>query len=88
MERKHTNRLSLRRVAILAAVLPALPVLGGCTNAEAGALWGASFGALLGHDAESSLVGSAVGAGVGYVVGNEIDKSQREQHRYYGGYGH
>ena len=81
------TRLSLRRVVIIAALVTAFPVLSGCTNAQAGALWGATFGALLGHDTESRLVGSAVGAGIGYVIGNEADRAATERQRYYGGYG-
>ncbi len=82
------TRLSLRRVVIIAALVTAVPVLSGCTTAQAGALWGATIGALLGHDTDSRLVGSAVGAGVGYMIGSEADRAVAERHRYYGGYGH
>ncbi len=83
--RKHLG-FSLRRWAVLASILGSFSVLSGCTRAQAGALWGAGVGAMLGHDTESRIVGSAVGAGVGYVVGNELDR--QDDHYGHGPYGH
>ncbi len=61
-------RLSTWSLAVMAACLmgPALG-LGGCNDAQAGALLGAGIGALagqaIGHDTGSTLIGTAVGAG-------------------------
>ena len=56
--------------------------LGGCSDAEAGALLGAGLGALagqaIGNDTEATVIGTAIGAGVGYAVGNESDKRKSD----------
>lgn len=56
--------------------------LGGCSDAEAGALLGAGLGALagqaIGNDTEATVIGTAIGAGVGYAVGNESDKRKAD----------
>ncbi|MBC8209329.1 MAG: glycine zipper 2TM domain-containing protein [Desulfobulbaceae bacterium] len=44
-----------------------------------GALGGALLGQAIGHDTEATLIGAAVGTMLGYIVGNEMDKYDREQ---------
>ena len=52
-------------------------------KAQMGGLGGAGAGAIvgqaIGHDTESTLIGAAVGTMLGYIVGNEMDKYDREQ---------
>ncbi len=77
-----TNRS--HRSLVCAAAVSATILLGGCNDAQSGALLGAGIGALagqaIGGDTEATVIGTAVGAGVGYAVGNESDKAK--QHRY------
>jgi surface antigen len=52
-------------------------------NGQAGAATGAAGGALLGqaisHNTEGTLIGMAIGAILGYMIGNEMDKYDKEQ---------
>lgn len=52
-------------------------------KAQKGAIGGAAGGALIGqaigHNTEATLIGMAVGTMLGYIVGNEMDKYDREQ---------
>jgi uncharacterized protein YcfJ len=61
--------------------------LGGCNDAQSGALLGAGIGALagqaIGHDTKSTVIGTAVGAGAGYVIGNESDKAKNPRYPRY-----
>jgi uncharacterized protein YcfJ len=63
-------------------------LLGGCNDAQAGALLGAGVGALagqaIGHDTEATVIGTAVGLGAGYIIGNESDKAKHERSHYQG----
>lgn len=68
-------------IAILALFL-----LTSCANmnkAQTGAVGGAGAGALIGqaigHNTEATLIGMAVGTMLGYIVGNEMDKYDRQQ---------
>ncbi len=58
-------------------------LLGGCNDAQVGALLGAGIGALagqaIGGDTGATVIGTAVGAGAGYVIGNESDKAKQQQ---------
>lgn len=58
-------------------------LLGGCNDAQAGALLGAGIGALagqaIGHDTTGTLIGAAIGTGAGYIIGNESDKERAAQ---------
>jgi len=62
-------------------------LLGGCghqmTQGQAGAGIGAAGGALIGQaigrNTEATLIGAAVGTMLGYIVGNEMDKYDRQQ---------
>ena len=69
--------------AMVACLLGSTALLGGCSDAQAGALLGAGIGALagqaIGHDTKGTVIGTAVGAGAGYIIGNESDKGK--QHR-------
>jgi uncharacterized protein YcfJ len=73
-------------IAIACLCGPALG-LGGCNDAQSGALLGAGIGALagqaIGHDTEATVIGTAVGAGAGYVIGNESDKAKQRHYARY-----
>lgn len=49
------------------------------TGAIGGAAGGALIGQIIGHNTEATLIGMAVGTMLGYIVGNEMDKYDREQ---------
>ncbi len=55
----------------------------GMTKGQQGVVGGAAAGALIGqmigHNTEATLIGAAVGTMLGYIVGNEMDKYDREQ---------
>ena len=77
------------RWARVGAVLVAVGLLPGCSDAQAGSLLGAGIGALagqaIGGDTKATLIGAGVGAAGGYMIGNESDKSKaarREDNRY------
>ena len=66
-------------VAIIALLL-----LSSCANkAQTGAAGGAAAGAIIGqaigHNTGGTLIGAAVGTMLGYIVGNEMDKYDRQQ---------
>ncbi len=49
------------------------------TGAVGGAAGGALIGQMIGHNTEATLIGAAVGTMLGYIVGNEMDKYDRQQ---------
>ncbi|ADW19103.1 17 kDa surface antigen [Desulfobulbus propionicus DSM 2032] len=51
----------------------------GQTGAVGGAAAGALIGQAIGHNTGATLIGAAVGGLLGYIVGNEMDKYDREQ---------
>ena len=51
----------------------------GQQGAIGGAAGGALIGQMIGHNTEATLIGMAVGTMLGYIVGNEMDKYDREQ---------
>ncbi|MGI6656578.1 MAG: RT0821/Lpp0805 family surface protein [Desulfobulbus sp.] len=51
----------------------------GQTGSVTGAAAGAVLGQAIGHDTGATLIGAAVGGLLGYIVGNEMDKYDREQ---------
>ncbi|HFC77052.1 MAG TPA: glycine zipper 2TM domain-containing protein [Candidatus Moranbacteria bacterium] len=44
-----------------------------------GAVGGALIGQMIGHNTEATLIGTAIGTMLGYIVGNEMDKFDRQQ---------
>lgn len=70
----------------LAAALAIALLTASCANmnkAQTGAVGGAAGGALIGqaigHNTEATLIGAAVGTMLGYIVGNEMDKYDKQQ---------
>ncbi|MCP3887942.1 MAG: glycine zipper 2TM domain-containing protein [Desulfobulbaceae bacterium] len=51
----------------------------GTQGAGIGAASGAIIGQAIGGDREATLIGVAVGTMLGYIVGNEMDKADRQQ---------
>lgn len=51
----------------------------GQTGAGIGAASGALIGQAIGHNTEATLIGVAIGGMLGYIVGNEMDKYDKEQ---------
>ena len=51
----------------------------GQVGAATGAAAGALIGQMVGHNTEATLIGTAVGGLLGYVIGNEMDKYDRQQ---------
>ncbi|MGW8195741.1 MAG: glycine zipper domain-containing protein, partial [Desulforhopalus sp.] len=49
------------------------------TGAGVGAAGGALLGQAIGRNTEATLIGAAVGTMLGYIVGNEMDKYDRQQ---------
>jgi len=73
----------MKQLHILFALL-ALFALSSCaTRGQTGALGGAAGGALIGQaigrSTGGTLIGAAVGAGLGYILGNEMDKYDRNR---------
>ncbi len=48
-------------------------------GAAGGAAGGALLGQAIGHNTEATLIGMAVGGLLGYIIGNEMDKYDRQQ---------
>ncbi len=72
----------MKYLSILALLF--LLALSSCANkAQTGALGGAAGGALIGqaigHNTGGTLIGAAVGGALGYMIGNEMDKYDRDQ---------
>lgn len=62
-------------------------ILSSCANgpnkagmgAAGGAAGGALLGQAIGHNTEATLIGAVAGGLLGYIIGNEMDKYDREQ---------
>jgi Surface antigen len=54
----------------------------GTTGAVGGAAGGAIIGQAIGRNTEATLIGATVGTLLGYIVGNEMDKYDRQQLNY------
>jgi surface antigen len=54
----------------------------GQTGAGIGAASGAVLGQLIGGNTEATLIGAGVGTLLGYIVGNEMDKYDRQRLNY------
>ena len=68
-------------LAILSILL--LTSCSSMNKAQVGGVGGAGAGAIIGqaigHNTEATLIGMAVGGMLGYIVGNEMDKYDRQQ---------
>jgi len=76
---KNTTLISL----LIALTFLLSSCAGGPNKAGMGAAGGAAGGALLGqaigHNTEATLIGAVAGGLLGYIIGNEMDKYDREQ---------
>ncbi len=54
----------------------------GQQGAVGGAVGGALIGQAIGRSTEATLIGAAIGTMLGYIVGNEMDKYDRQQLNY------
>ncbi len=70
-------------LALVAAMLLLMSSCADMNKGQQGAIGGAAGGALLGQaigrTTEATLIGLAVGTMLGYIVGNEMDKFDRQQ---------
>ncbi len=70
-------------VLLCCALLPLLGCSQQMTRGQSGAAMGAAGGAvvgqILGENTEATLIGAAVGTMLGYIVGNEMDKMDRQR---------
>lgn len=71
---KHLSVLALLSLLLLSSCATK-----GQTGAVGGAAAGALIGQAIGHNTGATLIGAAVGGMLGYIVGNEMDKYDREQ---------
>ena len=73
----------MKHLSIVAALIVLLFTSSCATKGQTGALGGAAAGGLIGqaigHSTGATLIGVAVGGMLGYIVGNEMDKYDREQ---------
>ena len=73
----------MKHACVGMALLFLLSLSSCATKAQTGALGGAAGGALIGqaigHNTGATLIGAAVGAGLGYIIGNEMDKYDRDR---------
>lgn len=78
----------MKQFATLLLVVCSAFILSSCANTgmskgTQGAIGGAAAGALIGqaigHNTGGTLIGAAVGTMLGYIVGNEMDKYDRQQ---------
>lgn len=73
----------MKHLSIVLALLMLVTLSSCATKGQTGALGGAAAGALIGqaigHNTGATLIGAAVGGMLGYIVGNEMDKYDREQ---------
>ena len=71
---KHLNSIALLFLLLLSSCATK-----GQTGALGGAAGGALIGQAIGHNTGATLIGAAVGGALGYMVGNEMDKYDRDQ---------
>jgi surface antigen len=73
----------IKNYLLLFLILSPLLLNSCATKGQSGALGGAAGGAILGQaiggSTEGTLIGAAVGGLLGYIVGNEMDKFDRDQ---------
>lgn len=75
---KNRNTKCLGALALCSA-LALTACSAGTMGAGAGAGIGAIAGQAIGHNTESTLIGAAAGSLLGYIIGNEMDKYDRQQ---------
>ncbi len=79
------RRMMKNLIMMLSAATLLMLSVSGCltTKAEKGGLGGAAAGAVagqaIGRNTEATLLGAAIGGMLGYVVGNEMDKADRQK---------
>ncbi|MEE4165942.1 MAG: glycine zipper domain-containing protein [Desulfocapsaceae bacterium] len=70
-------------IALMMVVMSSCAQQDGMNKGQKGAIGGAAGGALLGQaigrNTEATIIGAAVGTVLGYIVGNEMDKFDRQQ---------
>lgn len=71
---KHINIVALLFLLLLSSCATR-----GQTGAVGGAAGGALIGQAIGHNTGATLIGAAVGGLLGYIVGNEMDKYDRDR---------
>lgn len=71
---KHLNVVALLFLLLLSACATK-----GQTGAVGGAAGGALIGQAIGHSTGATLIGAAAGGLLGYIIGNEMDKSDRDR---------
>lgn len=73
----------IKRYFLLCLIASPLLLPSCVTKGQTGALGGAAGGAIvgqaIGHNTGGTLIGAAVGGLLGYVIGNEMDKYDRDQ---------
>ncbi len=73
----------MKRLSLLLLLTFILASCADMNKAQRGALGGAAGGAIIGqtigHNTDATLIGAAVGTMLGYIVGNEMDKYDRQQ---------
>lgn len=77
-------------LALISLLLLASCATKGQTGALGGGAAGAIIGQAIGHNTAATLIGAAAGTMLGYIVGNEMDKYDRQQlnHSYERGLSH
>ena len=75
--------ISLTMIGVFVLLLSSCAEMDSMSKGTKGALGGAAGGALIGQaigrTTEATLIGVAVGTMLGYIVGNEMDKHDRQQ---------
>ena len=75
--------IALLLVGALMVLMSSCAQFDGVTKGTKGAVGGAAGGALIGQaigrNTEATLIGAAVGTMLGYIVGNEMDKQDKQQ---------
>jgi surface antigen len=77
----------MKTTLVLPLLLSLTLLLSSCANgpnkagmgAAGGAAGGAIIGQAIGHNTEATLIGAIAGGLLGYIIGNEMDKYDREQ---------
>ena len=77
----------MKNMALFSLFIALSFLLSSCANgpnkagmgAAGGAAGGALLGQAIGHNTEATLIGAVAGGLLGYIIGNEMDKYDREQ---------